>query len=209
MKSLEIVNEIVDYWESAVNIACQSNAENGYYDELDIVEYQNRLKKYQQIKQDLKRLEELENQITIIDKATEEGIISINSGRYLRNPLIGVDHNKELILYNTYHADTRTFYLEFKVSEYNKTWRYMNEEDSYSKNNNNKPMHRIDIEKYLDVLEIIKKKKVDVDQLCFLLTQYYKLDNLLNKYNAYIIEKDKQLTMEELLKLKQWLEVNE
>ena len=57
MKSLEIVNEMVDYWESAVNVACQSNAENGYYDELDIVEYQNRLKKYQQIKQDLEVLE--------------------------------------------------------------------------------------------------------------------------------------------------------
>lgn len=57
MKSLEIVNEMVDYWESAVNVACQSNAENGYYDELDIVEYQNRLKKYQQIKADLEILE--------------------------------------------------------------------------------------------------------------------------------------------------------
>ena len=61
MKSLEIVNEMVDYWESAVNVACQSNAENGYYDELDIVEYQNRLKKYQQIKQDLEVLEILKN----------------------------------------------------------------------------------------------------------------------------------------------------
>lgn len=50
---------MVDYWESAVNVACQSNAENGYYDELDIVEYQNRLKKYQQIKQDLEVLETL------------------------------------------------------------------------------------------------------------------------------------------------------
>lgn len=57
MKSLEIVNEMVDYWESAVNVACKSNAENGYYDEWDIVEYQNRLKKYQQIKADLEVLE--------------------------------------------------------------------------------------------------------------------------------------------------------
>ena len=59
---------MVDYWESAVNVACQSNAENGYYDELDILEYQNRLKKYQQIKQDLDELTKYKRAFEILKK---------------------------------------------------------------------------------------------------------------------------------------------
>jgi hypothetical protein len=90
MKSLEIVNEMVDYWESAVNVACQSNAENGYYDELDIVEYQNRLKKYQQIKQDLEVLEIIKNKKVDIgflksilqDYSNEEALEIYNDSGY-------------------------------------------------------------------------------------------------------------------------------
>ena len=120
MKSLDIVNEMVDYWESAVNVACQSNAENGYYDELDIVEYQNRLKKYQQIKQDL------------------------------------------------------------------------------------------------EVLEIIRKKNVRIGEIKYYLKEFKegisisvtKIEDVLIEYNKGVALED-ELTLEELLKLKQWLEVND
>ena len=60
----------------------------------------------------------------------------------------------------------------------------------------------------LEVLEIIKKKLVDIGYISSLVTQY--TDNLyvLEKYNG-ILSIPYQLTLEELLKLKQWLEENE
>lgn len=115
MKSLEIVNDFVDYWEAQVNKACRSNAENGYYDELDIAYFQDRLKEYKTIKQDL------------------------------------------------------------------------------------------------DVLEIIKKKKVEVFALWFDIKTLEEQGDMyiLISYNGRFHNKLYELTMEELLKLKQWLEENE
>ena len=67
------------------------------------------------------------------------------------------------------------------------------------------------IKQYLEVLEIIRKKKVDILALeCRINT--FKDDNerILHSYNAMFYNKKiYKLTMEELLKLKQWLEVNE
>lgn len=63
----------------------------------------------------------------------------------------------------------------------------------------------------LEVLEIIRKKKVDILALeCRINT--FKDDNerILHSYNAMFYNKKiYKLTMEELLKIKQWLEVNE
>lgn len=64
------------------------------------------------------------------------------------------------------------------------------------------------IKQDLEVLEIIRKKKVDVDYLNVLFEMYSLDENILKLYNKYCIDEDK-LTMEELLKLKQWLEENE
>ena len=60
----------------------------------------------------------------------------------------------------------------------------------------------------LEVLEILKNKKVDVGYISALTTQY--TDNLyvLERYNE-MLNIPYQLTMEELLKIKQWLEENE
>jgi hypothetical protein len=59
------------------------------------------------------------------------------------------------------------------------------------------------IKQDLEFLEIIKKKKVDVYYLCTLFKQY-ELQSILEIYNVYA--KEGALTMEELLKLKQWLD---
>ena len=70
-----------------------------------------------------------------------------------------------------------------------------------------------EIEKYqqikqdLEVLEIIRKKKVDVSYLLFYLKVSANDKIALSRYNAPVTRIE--LTMEELLKLKQWLEVNE
>lgn len=61
------------------------------------------------------------------------------------------------------------------------------------------------IEQDLEVLEIIKNKNVQLNSLEFYLSYYIDLEQVLKAYNFSF----KQLTMEELLKLKQWLEVNE
>jgi hypothetical protein len=63
----------------------------------------------------------------------------------------------------------------------------------------------------LEVLEIIKKKKVEVFPLFFIIrTSEEESDEyILMKYNTRFNNKLYELTMEELLKLKQWLEVNE
>ena len=76
---------------------------------------------------------------------------------------------------------------------------------------------KFDIEQFqqikqdLEVLEIIRKKRVDILALeCRINT--FKDDNerILHSYNAMFYNKKiYKLTMEELLKLKQWLEVNE
>ena len=67
------------------------------------------------------------------------------------------------------------------------------------------------IKQHLEVFEIIRKKKVDILALeCRINT--FKNDNerILHSYNAMFYNKKiYKLTMEELLKLKQWLEVNE
>ena len=61
------------------------------------------------------------------------------------------------------------------------------------------------IEQDLEVLEIIRKKEVDVNLLTALLEEELTLEEIL-----YIINDECcKLTMEELIKLKQWLEVNE
>ena len=61
------------------------------------------------------------------------------------------------------------------------------------------------IKQDLEVLEIIRKKKVDVYYLHALLKNG-EVDVVLNRYNIYA--REGALTTEELLKLKKWLEVN-
>ena len=58
----------------------------------------------------------------------------------------------------------------------------------------------------LEVLELIKNKEVDWQFIRFLLVKEDNLEEVLETYNYSGFH---QLTMEELLKLKQWLEVNE
>ena len=60
------------------------------------------------------------------------------------------------------------------------------------------------IKQSLEVLEILRKKEVDIGFLKSIL-QDYSIEEALEIYN----ECERHLTMEELLKLKQWLEVNE
>ena len=62
-----------------------------------------------------------------------------------------------------------------------------------------------DIKQDLEVLEIIRKKKVDVNLLTALLEEKLTLEEILYVINDECCE----LTMEELLKLKQCLEENE
>ena len=66
------------------------------------------------------------------------------------------------------------------------------------------------IKQDLEVLEIIKKKRVDIDALIRIIRINNEKSNekILYDYNC-IVDKIYKLTMEELLKLKQWLEVNE
>ena len=60
------------------------------------------------------------------------------------------------------------------------------------------------IKQDLEVLEIIRKKKVDINLLLVMLGNS-PIEEALENYNACGYRK---LTMEELLKLKQWLEEN-
>ena len=69
-------------------------------------------------------------------------------------------------------------------------------------------LEMVKIKADLEVLEIIKKKKVDFVHLNNYLFLYDKNEEVLEKYNKYCFYQN-ELTMEELLKLKQWLEVNE
>ncbi len=82
--------------------------------------------------------------------------------------------------------------------------------DERYKRSINSPIRYIEditaIKQDLEVLEIIREKKVDVYYLHTLLKNG-EVDVVLNRYNIYA--RDGALTMEEILKLKQWLEVNE
>ena len=66
------------------------------------------------------------------------------------------------------------------------------------------------IKQDLEVLEIIRKKRVCIDALMRIIRINYEKSNeeILYDYNC-LVNKIYKLTMEELLKLKQWLEVNE
>lgn len=67
------------------------------------------------------------------------------------------------------------------------------------------------IKKDLEVLEIIRKKKVEVFPLFFIIrtSEEENDEYILMKYNTRFNNKLYELTLEELLKLKQWLDVNE
>ena len=64
------------------------------------------------------------------------------------------------------------------------------------------------IKQDLEVLEIIKEKRVNVDLLNVCLEEYDNDEKVIDIYNSFVRD-ERKLTMEELLKLKQWLEVNE
>jgi hypothetical protein len=67
------------------------------------------------------------------------------------------------------------------------------------------------IKQDLEVLEIIRKKKVDALGLLYEIRQWeeYGDEHILKSYNGRYNNKLYELTLEELLKLKQWLEGNE
>lgn len=69
------------------------------------------------------------------------------------------------------------------------------------------------IKQDLDVLEIIRKKKVNLDHLKYCIEEPFKgdcdpIELILFTYN-FCMKAEKKLTLEELQKLKQWLEENE
>ena len=70
---------------------------------------------------------------------------------------------------------------------------------------------KFDIEQFqqikadLEVLEIIKNKTVNIEALKFCLENYDNVEKAMEIYN-YFEEDYRKLTLEELLKLKQWLE---
>ena len=65
------------------------------------------------------------------------------------------------------------------------------------------------IKQDLEVLEIIRKKDVNLATLKLCIMRTDTIEQLLSKYNKSRYFTQDELTMEELLKLKQWLEVNE
>lgn len=69
------------------------------------------------------------------------------------------------------------------------------------------------IKQDLEALEIIKKKNIDIKGLKhtlkgFIEGIYKTMEEVLNSYNLYFQSMEEYLTLEELLKLKQWLEDN-
>ena len=84
--------------------------------------------------------------------------------------------------------------------------------DERYKRSINSPIRYIEditaIKQDLEVLEIIRKKKVDVYYLSIALKFKLPIEEQLYYYNS-IEHNNFKLTMEELLKLKQWLEENE
>ena len=73
---------------------------------------------------------------------------------------------------------------------------------------------KFDIEQFqqikqdLDVLEIIRKKDVNLATLKLCIIRTDTIEQLLSKYNKSRYFTQDELTLEELLKLKQWLEEN-
>lgn len=65
------------------------------------------------------------------------------------------------------------------------------------------------IKQDLEALEIIKKKKVDVRLLAIYIFIPSSDEEKLKNYNKHCKHVNHELTMEELLKLKQWLEKEE
>lgn len=61
----------------------------------------------------------------------------------------------------------------------------------------------------LEVFEIVINKKINIENIKTKLECWGNLEALLEFWNSLTSHKDSQLTMEELLKLKQWLEENE
>ena len=61
------------------------------------------------------------------------------------------------------------------------------------------------IKQYLEVLEIIRKKRVDMKLLAMFFVALT-TNEILFSYNSNCGYEDEKLTLEELLKLKQWLE---
>jgi hypothetical protein len=64
------------------------------------------------------------------------------------------------------------------------------------------------IKQDLEVLEIIRKKDVNLATLKLCIIRTDTIEQLLSKYNKSRYFTQDELTMEELLKLKQWLEEN-
>ena len=62
---------------------------------------------------------------------------------------------------------------------------------------------------HLEVLEIIRKKDVNLTTLKLCIMRTDTIEQLLSKYNKSRYFTQDELTMEELLKLKKWLEGNE
>lgn len=65
------------------------------------------------------------------------------------------------------------------------------------------------IKQDLEVLKIIRKKDVNLATLKLYIIRTDTIEQLLSKYNKSRYFTQDELTMEELLKLKQWLEENE
>ena len=85
--------------------------------------------------------------------------------------------------------------------------------DERYKRSINSPIRYIEditaIKQDLEVLEIIRKKDVNLATLKLCIIRTDTIEQLLSKYNKSRYFTQDELTMEELLKLKQWLEVNE
>lgn len=88
--------------------------------------------------------------------------------------------------------------------------------DERYKSSINSPIRYIEdimaIKQYLEVLEIIWKKRISMEYLWFLYDYYKDFTNginyMLEKINEHQDE-TRKLTVEELLKIKQWLEEND
>lgn len=65
------------------------------------------------------------------------------------------------------------------------------------------------IEQELEALEIIRKKDVNLATLKLCIMRTDTIEQLLSKYNKSRYFTQDELTLEELLKLKQWFEENE
>lgn len=222
MKSLEIVDShiksIVDYLDNpqvkedidCLNIMCVG------------VSY----KELQQIKQDLERLQKQDDDIK--SGELSDGYHTFNDLYYQRCILFAtlVNQNKKTSWKSYKHEDGELcfgggwFIVGIDTPLGNYTYHYENkywdlfqckelECGKHWDGHTSKDVDRLLSIKNedLEVLEIIRKKQVD---LVFLRKVVVKLDNLeemLDMYNT--VEWQHCLTMEELIKLKQWLEENE